>query len=150
MAVRTNFRAAFPADYKALCGRYGLLEIDAFMGVDHAGIPANIAVKLDDSRCGIDLLRVLTDKYGFIFPADDSGDEVQAEPYPYHPEPGGLYPWGATQNGDTLFWLTAADPDRWTIVVTDGGSWCAGALRNYSSSAAKTLRTDCPERRRRR
>lgn len=29
----------------------------------------------------------------------------------------------ATQNGDTLLWPTAPDPERWTIVVTDGGSW---------------------------
>ena len=123
----------FPSDYKALCGRYGILEIDAFMAVDHAGIPENIEVKLAESRRGIDLLRVLTDKYGFIYLADDSGNEVEAEPYPYYPEPDGVFPWGATQNGDTLLWLTAADPERWTIVVTDGGSWWhfAGSLTEF-------------------
>lgn len=82
----------FPSDYKALCGRYGMLEIDAFMAVDHAGIPANIEVKLSESRRGLDLLCVLTGKYGFIFLVDDSGDEVEAVPYPYYPEPGGLFP----------------------------------------------------------
>jgi hypothetical protein len=100
-----------------------MLEIDAFMSVEHAGIPANVEVWLSNARYSLDLLRVLTEKHRFIYLADDSGNEVEAAPYSYYPEPGGLFPWGATQNGDTLLWLTEADPEKWTIVVTDGGSW---------------------------
>jgi hypothetical protein len=135
----------FPSDYKALCGRYGMLEIDAFMSVDHAGIPANVEVKLSESIQGLNLLRILTDEYRSIYLIDDSGIEVEAEPYRYYPELGGLFPWGATQNGDTLLWLTEADPERWTIVVTDGGSWWhfAGNLTEFLVGVLSG-RVNCP------
>jgi hypothetical protein len=105
----------FPSDYKALCGRYGILEIDAFMAVDYAGIPANIEVKLAECRRGIDLLRVRTDKYGFIYLADDSGNEVEAEPYPYYPEPDGVFPWGRRRTATRCF----GSP---TLIQSDGRS----------------------------
>ena len=35
----------------------------------------------------------------------------------FYPEPGGLLPCGRTENGDTLFWVTKNQPDRWTIAV---------------------------------
>lgn len=38
-------------------------------------------------------------------------------PFPLYFEPGGLLPWGRTVNGEDLFWRTAGDPDRWTVVV---------------------------------
>jgi hypothetical protein len=38
-------------------------------------------------------------------------------PYPLHPEPGGLLPWGATSNGALLCWLTAGPPDNWRVVI---------------------------------
>jgi hypothetical protein len=51
--------------------------------------------------------------------------EVKAEhgtngcPYPLHFEPNGLLPWGVTDNGDVLFWLTVDHPDQWTVVVNE-------------------------------
>jgi hypothetical protein len=39
------------------------------------------------------------------------------------PRPGGLAPFGATDNGDYLFWLTRGRPDEWPIVVWDRGLW---------------------------
>lgn len=40
-------------------------------------------------------------------------------PFPAYPEPGGLLPWGFTENGDTVYWLTTGEPDTWTTVVVD-------------------------------
>jgi hypothetical protein len=34
-------------------------------------------------------------------------------PWPVYPEPGGLFPWALTDNGGTLYWLTAGDPETW-------------------------------------
>jgi hypothetical protein len=113
----------FPADYKQLANRYAMLEIDAFLDVHHLGMAPDIPTMLSQCRQVLDPLRQLNEKYGFIYLADGSGSEVRAEPYPVYPEPNGLFPWGATDNGDTLLWLTDADPDRWTIVVTDNGTW---------------------------
>jgi hypothetical protein len=37
------------------------------------------------------------------------------------PRPGGLAPFGVTDNGDYLFWLTRGQPAEWPIVVWDRG-----------------------------
>lgn len=37
-------------------------------------------------------------------------------PYPIYPEPGGLYPWGGDENGNTYFWLTAGAANKWPVV----------------------------------
>lgn len=36
-----------------------------------------------------------------------------------YPEVGGVLPFGTTENGDTLFWLTEGDSDSWKIIVHD-------------------------------
>jgi hypothetical protein len=38
-------------------------------------------------------------------------------PFALHPEPGGLFPWGLTDNGDRLFWLTEGNPNSWPTIV---------------------------------
>ena len=38
-------------------------------------------------------------------------------PHPLFFEPGGMLPFGATDNGDVLYWLTHGDPDAWTVLV---------------------------------
>jgi hypothetical protein len=38
-------------------------------------------------------------------------------PLPLYPEPGGLLPWATTDNGDTLYFITACEPDKWPIVI---------------------------------
>lgn len=43
----------------------------------------------------------------------------EAVPYPIHPEPGGLLPWGYTGNGDWCYWVTdpSDEPDAWAIAI---------------------------------
>lgn len=48
-------------------------------------------------------------------------------PYPVYPEEGGLLPWGGTDNGDQLFWLTQGHPNNWTVVINESRS------RNFQS-----------------
>lgn len=38
-------------------------------------------------------------------------------PYKIYPEKGGLLPWGLTDNGDVMFWLTDGEPDFWKTVI---------------------------------
>jgi hypothetical protein len=38
-------------------------------------------------------------------------------PLPLFPESGGLLPWAFTDNGDTLFFITAASADNWPTMV---------------------------------
>jgi hypothetical protein len=44
-------------------------------------------------------------------------DDPKDIPYPLHPSPGGLLPWGYTGNGDYLQWRTKGAPDKWDIVT---------------------------------
>ena len=44
-------------------------------------------------------------------------------PYPLSPEPGGLYPWGSTDNGDWLYWLTNGEPDSWRVIGFSNSGW---------------------------
>jgi hypothetical protein len=48
--------------------------------------------------------------------------EMRAEfpeyyPFRVYPEPGGLFPWATTVNGDTLYWLTDGLAEAWPVVV---------------------------------
>lgn len=36
-------------------------------------------------------------------------------PYPVYPEPGGLLPWGRTENTFDLFWVARGEPDQWFV-----------------------------------
>ena len=40
-------------------------------------------------------------------------------PYPLYPETNGVLPWGATDNGDQLFWLTTGSPNEWNVVINE-------------------------------
>lgn len=39
--------------------------------------------------------------------------------YPAYPQESGMFPWGITVNGDTLFWLRQGKPEKWPTVVCD-------------------------------
>lgn len=44
-------------------------------------------------------------------------------PYPIHPEPGGLLPWGDGPQGELFYWLTHLDdPDEWQV-ITSNHTW---------------------------
>jgi hypothetical protein len=37
--------------------------------------------------------------------------------YPVYPQESGLFPWGITANGDTLFWLRQGKPEKWPTII---------------------------------
>ncbi len=47
-------------------------------------------------------------------------------PFPDFPEPGGLLPCGATNNGDLVFWITQGTPDDWGVFF-----WRFGGHRTF-------------------
>jgi hypothetical protein len=117
-----------PGDYRELVTRYGTGE---FCDLVHP-LTANELV-----TDGLDALEVER--------------ELATEgPYPLHPDPGGLLPWGRTSNGHLLCWRT----DDWTVVVyaprdmeytpyetTATGflhGWLSGALTPFPASFTET------------
>jgi hypothetical protein len=46
-------------------------------------------------------------------------DAPDLYPFPFHPDPGGLVPWGSDEHGSKYCFLAAEpDPDQWRIVVS--------------------------------
>jgi len=44
-------------------------------------------------------------------------------PRPVFPEPGGMLPWGRADRECLLWVCDSADPDEWTVAVSNGGTW---------------------------
>ena len=119
-----------PSDYKAFVATYGSGRIGDFL---------NIANPFSDNPHVRDLPDAMLKIYRGI-------RKFEHIPFPIHPEPGGLIPWGDTDNGDVLFWVADPpdDPDRWAIAVSEvrGPGWfrhpgpLVQFLRDWTSGAA--------------
>jgi hypothetical protein len=93
-----------PADYKSFMDRFGSGTIDGFVWILNPfsrNAHGNLLYRKEQI---LDALKELI----------ESGEPSQ---YPLYPEPGGLLPFGMTDNGDTLLWQTVGEPDQWPIVV---------------------------------
>lgn len=55
----------------------------------------------------------------------------EERPYPFWPDPGGLLPFGGTDNGDYLFWLPRGAPEAWGVVVWDRGGLEGQAFETF-------------------
>jgi hypothetical protein len=101
--VETQLRR-LPSDYKSFINGFGTGSINGFLWILNP---------ISNNR-HLNLLREMDPMLGALRELRDSGEPC---PYPIHPEPGGLLPFGKTDNGDVLYWLTTDEPERWTIVV---------------------------------
>lgn len=100
--IETEIGTTLPQDYKEFARLYGQGYFMEFLGID---IPRsqNPNVRLEFKvRAVCSTLLAL--------------DELT---YPLWPSPGGLLPFGQTDNGDYLFWLTHGAPADWGVVVWD-------------------------------
>ncbi|NUS14731.1 MAG: hypothetical protein HOY69_25595 [Streptomyces sp.] len=113
---------ALPADYRGFVDGFGPGELYARLAVAAPGPlrdgppgsdgAAALRAFLDDATRTCDVMRGLRDKYPDAFP------------YAFHPEPGGLLPWGGGIGGEVCFWRPEGDgPDGWTVVVWDQARW---------------------------
>ncbi len=107
--VENGLGLQFPDDYKALITAFGAGTYDQFL---HVFSPfarnkyLNIIIQKDEILNSYNTFRQ-------EFPEFAS--------YPAFPQPGGLFPWGTTDNGDVLYWQVEENEDTsWAIVVFDG------------------------------
>ena len=95
--------AGLPADYAALARTYGLGSFGGFLWLLVPGAEnPNLELGRQTELRRQDLREVR--------------DDGEALPY----EPDELVAWAITDNGDTLYWRTGDDPDRWTVTVNEG------------------------------
>ncbi|MGW5349070.1 hypothetical protein ACWERV_00940 [Streptomyces sp. NPDC004031] len=109
-----------PADYRAFVDAFGPGELYGRLAVgtpgplrDGSDGTAALRAYLADATTLCDALRGLRLEYPDAFP------------YPFHPEPGGLLPWGGGISGEQLFWLRrpGTAPEEWPVVVWDKAQW---------------------------
>ena len=101
-----------PKEYRDFIKVYGSGQVASFLGIynpiSHAKFGNLLEMALKD-----------TEEYG-ISRAEFPDDYY----FNRYPEAGGLLPWGRTDNGDHLYWLTRGQPCSWPIVVWKrDGDW---------------------------
>jgi HEAT repeat protein len=103
--VERQIGLRLPTDYKAFIGTYGSGRVGEFL---------NIADPFSDNPYIRDLPQETLQAYRDI-------RKWEHIPFPIHPEPGGLVPWGDTDNGDVMFWVADPpdEPDRWSIAINE-------------------------------
>ena len=106
-SVEAELGTALPPDYKDFVRLYGNGHFMQFLGVS---VPRSLN---PNTRLELSVPRTCE-----MFRAFDDRDEF---PYPFWPAPGGLVPFGGTDDGDELFWLSRGAPSKWVVVVWDRG-----------------------------
>lgn len=119
-AVEGRLGMPLPIDYKEFIEIYGSGKIADFLWIFN---PFSINENLNLEKQIENQARVLAELQLY-------GESI---PYRLFPERGGVLPFGITDNGDVLFWLTAGAPDDWVVVVNEARApnW---ELYNFSMS----------------
>lgn len=106
--IEAELGTVLPQDYKDFVRLYGSGYFMQFLGIC---VPRsrNPNVRLESQA------QVVCDTF-----VDFDREEL---PYPLWPNPGGLLPFGGTDNGDELFWLPRGAPADWGVVVWDRAFW---------------------------
>lgn len=108
----------FPDDYKRIFEVYPHLQFDRFLGIFHPG--RDVDQFFRRVNVSLESPRILSRSSGEMVLVNDDGQKEQISPLPIFPKPGGLFPWGATENGDLCLWATFnVDPNKWPVVITD-------------------------------
>ncbi len=96
-----------PLDYKEFVNHYGVGGIDDFLWI----------YTPYSNNENFDLLKqieVINNAY-----LDMKKEYPEDFTFDVFPKVGGLLPFGGTENGDVLYWLTGGDNKHWSIVVYD-------------------------------
>lgn len=92
-------------DYKQFISTYGIGLIDEFIWVLNPFVRNDNLNLMEKMK---DMLEAYTES------KNNSPDDF---PHQTFPEKGGVLPWGLTENGDELYWLTEGLPEDWKVVV---------------------------------
>ncbi|WP_285740894.1 SMI1/KNR4 family protein [Kitasatospora phosalacinea] len=103
---------ALPADYKLLCEYYPRFELSDFMCVSRP-MPGEEVAWAHGTH---ETLEIIAEW------CEDADLAVPMRPYP---APGGLLPWGGSNQGDFFLWTTdPAGPEGWIVTVASrNGDW---------------------------
>lgn len=133
VAVEERLGIALPNDYKRFIDKFGAGQLGAFR------ICAPGAPSVDyDLFALVDRVQTQAEEF-----------RLTTEPpfnAPFHPQPGGLVPWGEMDGGFTFYWKPTSDVDARPVVVSDP-SWLAWyePCRSFSTFLADYLESPTGE-----
>lgn len=96
---------ALPDDYKEFVSTYGTGRIDGFLWIFTPAASSEHLNLVEANRAHARLLDEMREW--------DPG----YRPYDLYPTPGGLLAFGATDNGNVIYWRTRGEPNHWTVVA---------------------------------
>lgn len=104
--VEKTIGSKLPSDYKNYINVFGTGCLANFFWVFNPFTENTNLNLLHQVTAQLDAISVLKEEF----------DEIC--PYPIYPALGGLLPWGITDNGNVLFWLTCGEPDLWHVAIS--------------------------------
>jgi hypothetical protein len=107
--IEAELRTPLPQDYKDFVRLYGSGYFMEFLGI-YAPRTSNPNTRFERNAPLISRM--------FLEAAEEDDEELT---YPFWPTPSGLIAFGATDNGDMLFWRAQGHPDTWRVVIWDRG-----------------------------
>ncbi len=108
--VESVLEMHLPSDYKSIINRYGTGSFAGYLVLYNPFCPF---------ASSLNLLSGTTKQRLHAYEEGQKEFPQYSPPFPCYPRHGGLFPWGTTENGDTLFWLTEGLPNDWNTVVCD-------------------------------
>jgi hypothetical protein len=122
--LEQEFGIPFPGDFKELVATYGAGRFAGFFGV------VNPFYTLAGDVTFKEFVHLRT---------RDMAEAKLSYPktavsLPVYPEKGGLFPWGYTDNGETMCWLTEGENNRWSIICLE-----VGYLNTYDRFELSTI-----------
>lgn len=94
-----------PEDYMRFVESFGTGSVDGFVWIFNPVSSNQNLNLLDQIHIKISALSDSVEMFGEVVP------------YPLFPKPGGLMPFGVTDNGDVLFWQVNSNPPDWKVIV---------------------------------
>lgn len=108
-AIEQRLEVSFPDDYKEFIETYGSGRIGQFLWIFNPF----------SGNENINLERQIGTQANVLSELQSYGEII---PYKSFPEREGILPFGMTDNGDVLFWLTKGDPNEWGVIVNEARS----------------------------
>lgn len=108
----------FPSDYKEFISTYGTGGVCGFLWI-YSPFSSNENLNF--------FMGSKEDNHAYFTSKQKFPDDF---PQSLFPEEGGLLPWGVTDNGDVLNWITSDNPEKWSVLVYDGRSGDAFEYKN--------------------
>lgn len=108
--VEKEIGTHLPGDYKDFINAYGTGSFDDFLYVFNPFTNNHYLNLLNQKEVMLNAYRTLRAEF------------PKKYPFSTYPDREGLLPWGITDNGDELYWLTNGDnPDQWKVVTFKAG-----------------------------